>query len=542
MRSPAAAVAWEFHYRQRWYLMVLAVYVLVLGLIKPLFFEDTTRVFDLGDGYAAFAVVPFSVTFMYFIAVFTFGMTGDLAARQSIYPPRMFTLPVSTAALAGWPMLYGIATMATMWTVVRVLARWPWQMELPVVWPGFLGAAVLAWMQVFTWMPYGLRGLRVITAVTVLISLDVAVILAIEYQWSETAMVAMLAPQLPLAYACAVAVVARARRGDVPDWSLRPRARIADAARLRPPFRSGAAAQSWFEWRRHGRALPVLVALVVPFELSVLFISGYGSEWFVFEVVTALLLTPIGMAAFAAATVSKANPFARDVYGVSPFNATKPLTSVQMIAAKLKMAVWSTLAAWLILLAFMAIGFTWSGADRVLIEWAKILDDQLGRPRAVIAALMVLAGLISLTWTMLVQGLYIGLTGRQWLVRTIGMATLMFFMVIGPIFETIADSTAALRWLWDNWTIFPAMLVVLKMIAAIVVAMRLSRSGLIADRTLVAGAAAWAVTVFALYAVFVWWADTPALPPHVFLLIAILAVPLVRISAAPLALDWNRHR
>ena len=46
---------------------------------------------------------------MYFLAVFSFGLAGDLAARQSIYPARMFTLPVTTAALAGWPMLYGTA-------------------------------------------------------------------------------------------------------------------------------------------------------------------------------------------------------------------------------------------------------------------------------------------------------------------------------------------------------------------------------------------------------------------------------------------------
>jgi hypothetical protein len=59
---------------------------------------------------------------------------------------------------------------------------------------------------------------------------------------------------------------------------------------------------------------------------------------------------------------------------------------------------------------------------------------------------------------------------------------------------------------------------------------------------IVAGAAGWAVTVFLLYGVFVWWVDTPMLPRHVFLLIAILSVPLVRIAAAPLALDWNRHR
>ena len=540
MRSPAAAVAWEFHYRQRWILIGLAVYVLMLGLIKPLYF-GADRIVDLGDGYAAFAIVPFSTTFMYFIAVFTFGMTGDLAARPSIYPARMFTMPVSTAALAGWPMLYGTATMATLWVTVRVLARWPWDMELPVVWPGFMGAVVLAWMQVFTWMPYGIRGLRVITAVTVLMLLDTTVILSINYNWSEGALIAFLAPQLPLAYLCACVAVARARRGVVPDWSISLGRAAGDAPALRP-FRSIAAAQFWFEWRRHGRSLPMLVAIVAPFELFLLFVGGYGSKWFVFEVLTAVLLTPIPMAAFAAATVSKANPFARDVYGVAPFNATKPITSAAMIAAKLKMAMWSTLAAWMVLLVAMIIGFTWSGADSVVIEWADTFVDQVGPPRAIVATLIVLGGLISLTWTMLVQGLYIGLTGRQWLVRTIGVVTLVFFMMIGPVFETIADSTTALRWLWDNWTIVPAILVVVKTIAAVEVARRLSRSTLISDRVLVAGVTAWAAMVLVLYGVFVWWVDTPMLPRHVFLLIAILAVPLVRISAAPLALDWNRHR
>ena len=342
MRSSAAAVAWEFHHRHRWYLIGLAVYVLVLGLIKPIYLGPE-EILDLGDGFAAFAVVPFSITFMYFIAVFTFGLTGDLAARPSIYPQRMFTLPVSTAALAGWPMLYGAATMATLWLIVRVLARWPWQMELPVVWPGFLGAVVLAWMQVFTWMPYGIRGLRVITAVTVLTSLDTTVILAINYEWSEASIIAFLAPQLPLAYLCACIVVARARRGVVPDWSLFSRTAV---ARTRPPFRSSAAAQRWFEWRRNGTSLPVMVAIVLPFELFLPFITGYGARTFIFELLIFILLTPIAMAGFAGATVSKANPFGREVYGLTPFTATKPITTVALIAAKLNMAMWSTLATW----------------------------------------------------------------------------------------------------------------------------------------------------------------------------------------------------
>lgn len=539
MRSPAAAVAWELHHRQRWYLMALAAYVLVLGLIKPLYLGPE-QTLDLGDGFAAFAIVPFSVTFMYCIAVFTFGMTGDLAARQSIYPSRMFTLPVSTAALAGWPMLYGAATMATLWLVVMVLARWPWQMELPVVWPAFLGAVVLAWMQVFTWMPYGIRGLRVITAITVLVSLDTSVILAINYRWSEASLVAILAPQLPLAYLCACAVVARARRGDVPDWSL-SRAR-AGAERFLRPFHSSDAAQLWFEWRRHGRSLPLLVGIVVPFELSVLFISGYGSRWFVFEVLTWILLTPILMAAFAGATVSKANPFARDVYGLPPFIATRPITSAAMIAAKLKVAAWSTLAAWLVLLVAIAIGFTWSGADSVLVDWTDRFVTRVGLSRAIVAAVIVLGMLISLTWTMLVQGLFIGLTGRQWLVRTIGMGALVVLMAIGPVFEWIADHVEVQRWLWDWWPLLPAALVGVKTMAAIWTAMRLSQGDVISDRVMVVGAATWLLAVAILYGAFVWWVDTELIPRYVLALIAILVVPLVRVSAAPLALDWNRHR
>ena len=98
------------------------------------------------------------------------------------------------------------------------------------------------------------------------------------------------------------------------------------------------------------------------------------------------------------------------------------------------------------------------------------------------------------------------------------------------------------RWLWDNWPLFPVALAVLKMIAAIWIARRLFQTRLISDRALVLGAARWTLAVFVLYAVFVWWIDTPFIPRHMLAVFAILAVPLVRVSAAPLALAWNRHR
>src|SRR4029450_7761584 len=122
------------------------------------------------------------------------------------------------------------------------------------------------------------------------------------------------------------------------------------------PFRSIGAAQVWFEWRRSGRSLPVMVALVLPFELATLFITGFGSTAYVFKLLIAALLTPILMAAFTGATVNKANPFARDAYGVTPFTATKPSTTTALIAAKLKMAMWRTRAEWIVAVGLSAVG------------------------------------------------------------------------------------------------------------------------------------------------------------------------------------------
>ena len=102
MRSPAVAVAWEFRQRHRWGLIALVIYLLVWGTIRLLVLELGQPV-DLDNPvrFAATIVVPLTSAFMYCLAAFSFGLSGDLAARQSMYPARRFTLPVTTAALAG---------------------------------------------------------------------------------------------------------------------------------------------------------------------------------------------------------------------------------------------------------------------------------------------------------------------------------------------------------------------------------------------------------------------------------------------------------
>src|SRR5436190_883609 len=465
MRSPARAIGWEFRRRHRWGLIAVAGYLCVVATIRFLIFEPGEPVLVDSVRFVAVVSVPLTTTFVYLLAVFSFGFSGDLAARHSMYPARMFTLPVTNAALVGWPMLYGTAAMA------------------------------------------------------------------------------ILAPQVPLAYLVARFAVARARRGDVPDWRgmFGRLARNAVRTRRRDHFPSPARAQAWFEWRWQGGSLPALVGLLLPFELALLWLAK-DAPAFVFEILFLALITPPFMAAFTAWTVSQPNPQVRDSYGVPPFIATRPLTSAELIAAKLKMAMWSTLAAWLLVLVAMPLALEWSGTWSVVTERARHMNDAIGTPRAATVVLLILAGFIVATWKQLVQSLHIGLTGREWIVKGSVLLTLTLLILLGPIVEWIIDTPSVQRALWNALPLILAGLVGLKMSAAAWIATRLDRSRLLGDRALVLGAACWLLAVLALYGVLVWFFSTPFVAHYLLALIAILAVPLARVSAAPLALAWNRHR
>jgi hypothetical protein len=545
MRSPALAFAWEFRQRHRWGLIAVGSYLIVVATIKLVILSRGLAInLDSGESFAFVVAAPVTATFTYFLAVFTFGLDGDLAARQSMYPARMFTHPVTTAALAGWPMLFGTAAMIILWVAMRLFALWPSGIQVPSVWPALLMASLLAWTQALTWMPYGLPGLRVIVAMLWLATIDAVVLLAIHFNISEPVMVAFLAPQVPLAYFVARFAVARARRGDVPDWrdTFARLGQITDVLpRRRRNFRSPARAQTWFEFRRHGRQLPAMVAMLLPFQLALL-VAVRDTPALVILILFIVLFTPPFMAAFAAATVSRSNPYVSDSYGVTPFIATRPLSDAALIAAKLRATIWSTIAAWSLVLVALTLTLILSDIWPMLMERARGVSEVIGTPRVVVIALLVLSGLIVSTWKQLVQSLYIGLSGREWLIRVYAVLLLAFLVVIGPIADWIIENSDVQAKLWNALPLILAILVGVKMFAASLVAIALYRSRLLTDRALVTGAAVWLVAVLSLYIVFVWLLSTPLFPRYVLALLAILPVPLARLSAAQLALAWNRHR
>ena len=242
------------------------------------------------------------------------------------------------------------------------------------------------------------------------------------------------------------------------------------------------------------------------------------------------------------ASVSRSSSQGRDSYDLTPFIATRPLTSAALVSAKLKVTIGSTIAAWLLVLIALPLALRLSGASSVVINRLREGIGFPGRPRVVAIVVLGVAALVASTWKQLVQGLYIGMSGREWVLKASVFLTLSFLAIIWPVAKWIVGNRDAVAGLWNAFPWIVAVLVCFKLSAAAWIAVRLRDRQLLSDRTLVIGAACWDVSVFALYGIFVWLVPTLIVRSYFLVLVAILEVPLARLSAAPLALAWNRHR
>ncbi len=389
----------------------------------------------------------------------------------------------------------------------------------PLIWPALLAAALLAWTQVLTWMPYGLPGLRVIVAVLWLTTIDAVVIVGDRFR-------SLGAPDGRLPGAAASARVsrrplrrARARRGDVPDWRgafarARPdrrRPRRAGAS----TFVSAARAQAWFEWRQHGRSLPALVAILLPFELALLLFLGNDAPGarLLHDLLVACCSRRRSWPRFVAATVSKANPDASDSYGVHAVHGDAAADSAALVAAKLKMTIWSTLAAWLLVARRHP---AWRSRCRA--RWPVVVERRASRDRGRRHAprdrgrAAGVRGLLDGVDVEAARAEPVHRPDRPRMAHQGERASrpCRSLVIIGPIARLDhrdrgrADRRCGTRCPGSSpsWSASRCR-------AAAWIAIRLYRSRLLSDRALVTGAACWLVAVLALYGVLVWLLDTP---------------------------------
>jgi hypothetical protein len=278
--------------------------------------------------------------------------------------------------------------------------------------------------------------------------------------------------------------------------------------------------------------------MLLPCELLLLFPVN-DSPPLAMVIVAGVCLTPPLMAAFVAATVRTPDS---GNHGLAPFLATRPVTSPALVAAKLRMTVRSTIVTWALVLVAVPVGLYLSGSWTMAMGRLHRLATVIGLARVIVLGVLIVFVGALLTWRQLVQSLYIGLTGRDWLVKTSVVLTLIVLTVLGPIADWIAHTPRVEGILWDGIPAVLGLLVLAKTVIGGWVAVRLYDSRLLRDRTLIVAAAVWCLAALGLYAVMAWFMDEPLFANYVLLLVAILLVPLPRISAAPLALDWHRHR
>jgi hypothetical protein len=178
----------------------------------------------------------------------------------------------------------------------------------------------------------------------------------------------------------------------------------------------------------------------------------------------------------------------------------------------------------------------------LVADWTRELIEAVGTPRAIAILLLGFSALLATTWKQLVQSLYIGMSGRAWLVKGSAFLALSLLTLFVVVAQWVIGDRAVIAALLNALPWILVVLVCFKISAAAWVATRLHDSRLLSDRTLIVGAACWAIAVLALYGMLVWLLPTLIFRTYLLALVAILAIPLARLSAAPLALSWNRHR
>src|SRR5262249_50303864 len=145
--------------------------------------------------------------------------------------------------------------------------------------------------------------------------------------------------------------VARSRRGQVPSWAwLSPARSVAKQTSVgkNRRFTTGLQGQTWVGAGRSGLDLPLIVAPVLAISRAPAFLDGLDPRTCLF-LLTAALLTPVYIAGLDGGG-GKNNPWSRDAYGLPSFIGTRPMTTAELISAKLRAAVRPTLVTWSLVL------------------------------------------------------------------------------------------------------------------------------------------------------------------------------------------------
>ena len=541
MRSAAEALTWEIWARHRWWLLAGFAYFVLVTVICHLLPAGATYLV-----VRAYFVAPLMTAPLGLIAVFVCGAHADLSSSESLFPQRMFHLPLSTGTLVGSSMLLGVSTMFLVCVGLITLALHTIQPEFPVLWPALLATACLAWLQALAWAPFGMPFIRVAVGVP-LIGLVLALpVFAELLGMTWIVLVPVLAAQIPLAYGVATWGLVCARRGDSPDWSwgidwarnLFCRERGGERA-----FCTANQAQRWLEWRRNGMGLTGGVLFSAPFIIMLSSITSVRSElpalaWFFSPL--CILAVPVAAALSAGAEFGLFRTLPRES-GPCAFLATRPMSSTDFVLAKIGAALRAVAVCYAVALPAFLLATLLTGWGHEMLDGLLYLSggSVIG---AIGIALLILLLLPALAWKFTVENMFVGVCGRKWVtsIAIPGLATA--FWLLPALGWWIWHQPELLRVLTQVAPWLLVLLVAVKLLLAVLVYRVLRRRLLVEPILARRAVAVWLAAVILLSGLGLWLIPAELIAWHSVICGAILAVPLVRIGWAPLALAWNRHR
>jgi hypothetical protein len=541
MRSPSTAMLWERWAGCRWWLIGGLAYFVPVAVICNLLPEGTAY-----SVVRVYLVVPLMVSPLGLIAMFVCGAHADVSSSDSLFPQRMFHLPLSTRALVGSSMLLGVSMMFLVCIALNTLALRTIRPDFPVLWPALLATACLAWLQVLAWAPFGMFYLRVVVGVPLLGSVLALPVLTEMLGMPSIVLVPVLAAQIPLAYVVATWSLARARRGDSPDWSWLidwRRDLLGRDQAGKHSFGTANQAQRWLEWRRSGMGLTLGVLLATPFVavLSLFTVTRAelpGLNWLCSPL--CILAIPVMAAVSAGAEFGLFRTSPRES-GPCAFLATRPLSSTDFVVAKLGTALRAVLICYAVALPAFLLATVLSGWQQKLLDGLLYLSGDSPSGAIGIALLTVLM-LPALAWKFTVENMFVGLCGRKWVTSIAIPGLAAAFWLVPALGWWISHRPELLRVLIQAAPWLLAFLVVVKLLLAVLVYRVLKNRSLIETPGVRQAVAVWLAATFVLSVLALWLVPSELLPWHSAICGAVLTVPIVRLGLAPLALAWNRHR
>jgi hypothetical protein len=539
-RSPVLALAREILVEQKVNVGLAAAFLALAAALKQ-FGDDSVGIVMAGN--VLMSLNTLVLTFM----IFTRTESNPRRDRRG-FPARYFTLPVSTLTLVIVPLVMGVVTIEL---VFGAFLLFDLVLVQPIssAWMLFKAGSFMLTYQMLLWCAARLGAARMI--VIGLLSFIYIVLPPLPVT------IAVLGVWTIAAFLLSWFGVARQRSGANHGGLLFAalRERLASLLPQRKSrFTSIQQAQTWYEWRKVGYLLPVIVATVL---LTAILPMSLAYPGLANVVLTMTLLMPVLLAAPIGKAFSKADTWSMDAslgsltesarpLAVPPFLAVRPLAAHDVVAAKLRAAALSTALAWAVALVFLAFWMpaqAYLSVPRALGRTLWAMQGHSLLPQFALAALL-LVFLMLVTWRFLVAGIWIGLSGSG---RLFTASTVMLAVV--PAAGILAVGEYG-DWLRDDHD----RLVPLVGVVGLLVAMKFWLAAFIwrgvspvLTRRYVA---AWAcgtlcMLVFALLAAepvsFIFNSDL-GLVRNLLVFAALMVLPLAQIGLAPRQFAANRHR